>query len=157
MRTISLTAMQGMFAQATDEVFLTFVTIDHTSFGSPYRLVNNTADVTRLGNVYTAFPFMLDLPTDKDDEPPRAQLVLDNVTRILIDDVRSVHYDVTVEFVVALASSPDTAEYGPTTFDVTDAQYDASELRLDLGLKDLIREPFPYMTFNPAEYPGLFK
>ncbi len=109
-RTVSLAAIQGAMAAETGEVYLVLLEIDHTTLGTPLRFVNNDADVTSGGNVYTAYPFMPVLPDDQDSREPTAEIRIDNVSRELIDEIRSIADPLTMTLSVVLESSPSTIE-----------------------------------------------
>lgn len=54
-------------APYSDKAFLTLLTVEHTTLSTPLRIVRNNEDVTSNGNVYTAFPFEVELPNSSDD------------------------------------------------------------------------------------------
>ncbi len=56
---------QAAFLQDTDEVFLALLTIAHADISPSIRVVNNTENITSNGNLFTAFPFDIQLPDEK--------------------------------------------------------------------------------------------
>lgn len=70
---------------ATASAWLLLLDIDITGNGSvDYRLVRNTANITYGGNVYTAFPFELDvIGRSADGKIPRISLRVSNVNLTL--------------------------------------------------------------------------
>jgi hypothetical protein len=156
-RSVSLTAMQGAMAQETDEVYLVIMEIDHPSFGTPLRFVNNTVDITSNSNLYTAFPFEAIMPDDKEESEPTAQIRIDNVSRELIDEIRTISEPPTMTLSVILASTPNTIEWGPLEFQTRSVTYDASTITFTLGYSTFISEPFPYRTFDTISFPGMFQ
>ena len=156
-RTVSLSAMQGAMAQETDEVYLILLDIDHADLPSTLRFVNNDSDVTSNSNLYTAFPFEATMPDDKDDKEPSAELRIDNVSRDLIDEIRSISSPPTMTLSVILASTPDNVEWGPLEFDTLGVTYDAQSITFTLGYSTFVREPFPYKTFDTINFPGMFQ
>lgn len=156
-RTLSLPALQGALAAETDEVYLILLQIDHTSLGSPIRLVNNSDNVTSGGDVYTAFAFEAKMPDDQEDKEPTAEIRIDNVSRELMDEVRSIQGDLTMTLSVILESSPNTLEWGPLEFDVRGVTYDANTISFRLSYSTFIREPFPYLAFDSVNFPGMFQ
>jgi hypothetical protein len=156
-RTVSLAAMQGAMAQETDEVYLILLAVDHADMPSTLRFVNNSEDVTSNSNLYTAFPFEATMPDDKDDKEPLAELRIDNVTRTLIDEIRTIQSPPIITLSVILASSPDTIEWGPLEFETRGVTYDALSITFRLGYSAFIREPFPYIAFNTIGFPGMFQ
>ena len=155
-RTVSLPALQGALAQETSEVYLVLLQVDHSSFGSPLRFVNNDADVTSGGDLYTAFPFEPQFPDDKEEKEPLATLKIDNVSRELIDEIRSIASPPMMTFSVILESSPNTIEWGPLELQTRGVTYDAQSITFRLGYNVFTREPFPYRTFDSVNFPGMF-
>lgn len=155
-RNVSLAALQGALAQETNEVYLVLMEIDHSSFGSPLRFVNNDADITSNGDLYTAFPFEVVLPDDVEDKEPLASLRITNVSRELIDEIRSIQSPPSMVLSVILESSPDIIEWGPLSLETRGVTYDADYIVFRLAYSAFTREPFPYRTFNTIDFPGLF-
>lgn len=156
-RSVSLAAMQGALAQETDEVYLTLLEVDHTTFPSPLRFVDNSADVTSNSNVYTAFPFQVVMPDNVEGKEPIAKVVISNVTRELIDELRSITDSPTMTISIILESSPDTIEWGPLEFQTANVTYDAENITFTLGYNTFMTEPFPYIVFDSINFPGMFQ
>lgn len=155
-RNVSVAAMQGALAQQTDEVYLILLEVDHPNLGAPLRFVNNDANVTSGGNVYTAFPFEVTMPDDKEGKEPQAEIKVDNVSRELIDEVRTLTSPPSMTLSVILLSSPNTIEWGPLDLETQGVTYDAYSITFNLGYSAFIAEPFPYRKFNSVDFPGMF-
>ena len=158
-RSVSTAALQGALAQQTDEIYLVLVEINHPSLMTPLRFVNNSDgdDVTSNGDVYTAYPFEMKMPDDQEGKEPTAEIRIDNVDRELMDEVRSITGELTMEISVVLQSTPDTIEWGPLDFEVRGVTYDASNIIFRLSYSVFIREPFPYIAFDTTNFPGMFQ
>jgi len=156
-RSVSLPAIQASLAQQTDEVFLVLLEVDHPSLGTPIRFVNNNENITSNSNVYTAFPFEVTLPDDQESREPRAELRIDNISREIMDEVRSIQDPLTVTLSVILASSPNTIEWGPLEFLSQGVSYDATRITFSLIYSAFAEEPFPYLVFDQVNFPGMFK
>lgn len=156
-RTVSAAAREALYGAQTAEVFLHLLVIDHADLVAPIRLVNNTENIVSAGNTYTAFPFEVNLPPDQEGELPRVQLVVDNVTQLLVEEVRSISSPFTVSLSVVMASAPDTVEAGPFEFEAKSAEYDVQRMVFTLAYESLLQEPFPYLSYTPSNYPGLFQ
>lgn len=156
-RSVSLAAMQGALAQETDEVYLILMEVDHTSFPSPLRFVNNSSDVTSGGDVYTAFPFEVVMPDNVEGKEPLAKVIISNVTRELIDEIRSISDSPIMTISVILDSSPNTIEWGPLEFQTSNVTYDADNITFTLGYNTFSTEPFPYIVFDSINFPGMFQ
>lgn len=155
-RSVSVAALQGALAQETGEVYLVILEVDHPSFGDPLRFVNNDADITSGGDVYSAFPFEIRLPDDREDKEPTASLKITNVSRELIDEIRSIAEPPSMVVSVILESSPNTIEWGPLDLEARGVTYDADNIVFNLAYSAFTREPFPYQTFDSVKFPGLF-
>lgn len=153
-RTLSANARAALYAAASDEVWLQLITIEHASIGTPIRLVNNTEDIVSGGETFTAFAFELLLPAT---DAMQVELVVDNVTRELITEVRSIDTPLDITLEIVLASDPDTVEAGPFVFQSRAVEYDVQRLRLTLAYEPLLQEPFPAGEYTPLDYPGLFQ
>ena len=157
--TVSLTAMQAMFAQQTGEVFLTCVKLEEAGTAAPPPLlfVNDMVDLVRSEGTYIAFPFKIELPTDSESEQAQVQLVIDNVDRQIVQKIRSFDKPPVVTMDVVLASSPDTVEAGPFVFEMKGAAYDALTVTLTLGYEvDLLNMPANRWRITPQNCPGSF-
>jgi hypothetical protein len=155
-RSLSATLQSAANAQETTEVFLALLKIDHDDLTTPERLVNNTVDIVSNGDTYTAYPFEIMLPDADPERPPEITVAIDNVAQDLIAALRSVSSPLSFELSVVLASDPDTVEIGPLALEMTFADWDAGVIRGRVAYPELLGEPYPADTFNPADYPGVF-
>lgn len=155
-RLFSSTLARAMAAQETGEVVVVLLTITHPDLAVPLRVGSDAVDTVSRGQVFTAYPFELRLPDERDDRPPRAELRLDNVHRDLGLALRQISSPPSVTLEVVLASAPDQVELGPLALELTRAQWDALTVTGELGYDDPLNEPWPAGRYGPAEYPGLF-
>lgn len=140
---------------AESDLPLVLLAIDHADLVGTLRFVNNTEDVTSNGDVYLAFPFDVSLPDASEDAPPRARLVIDNVSREIGQAIRSISSPATVTISVIRQDAPDTVEATWPAMRLTSVSYDALTVEGALEPEDLTREPYPAHTFSPAEFPGV--
>lgn len=157
-RTVPSAVVSAINAQTTSSVFLVLMDIVHPSF-TTVRIVNNTDNITSNGNTYTAFPFNVILPPDTEEFQPKLQVGVVNVTRLLIDEVRTIagsDQRATATITVIEASDPDTALATYSNFEVVNLRYDANEMSFDLIIDTFLTEPFPAGSFTPSTFPGLF-
>lgn len=155
-RVLSTAAKQAMFAQETDKIFLMLLTIDHANMVTPLRVVNNYDNVTSNGEVFTAYPFSFSLPDELEDSLSQVDLVITNVDRLLVDNVRSFSSPLSVSLEVVLSDSPDTVEAGPFVMSMREVKYDAMKLTGTCSFQDILNESYPEGSYTPADYPGLF-
>jgi len=156
MRNTSLTFRQAVYAQETAEVLIILLEIDHDDLDSPIRICKNDTDITSNGNVYLAYNFDIQLPTDEDNDVPQAQLVIDNVDRALTQAIRTIQTPPTIRIMVVLASAPDTLEVDMPDFLLTNISYNASTITATISIENFLQEPFPGDLFTPTQFPGLF-
>jgi len=165
-RSVSLTFREAMNAQETGEVVIVLMTITHPSYPTPLRLSSDPTErlsetplrygtISR-GETYLFCPFSTSLPDDVDERAPTARFMLQNVSRDLVEVVRSISSPAKAKIEVVLASSPDAVEIEYPEFDVKNASYNANIMTLELSIDALTDEPYPAGTFSPAGFPGLF-
>lgn len=134
---------------------LVLLEINHADLAAPIRVVNNTVDITSGGDVYSAFAFEIRLPDALEDAPPRARLRISNVSREIAQAIRDITSaaDVTIE--VVRQDDPDTIEVSWPAMRLTNVRWDFLTVEGDLEFEDLTREPYPFLSFSPAEFPGV--
>lgn len=153
---VSINAMRAMFAQQTAEVLLVALTITHPDI-TTLRLVNNTQPVVRAAGTYQPYPMQLSLPAQRDDQLPQVDIVIDNVDREVLRQIRTVSGVPQVTMEVILASSPDTVEAGPFDFALKQVNYDVLAITGTLGYEDdILNQRVPAMDYTPTNSPGLF-
>jgi len=155
-RALSSPAKVAIFDEQTAEVFVQLIEISHASLATPIRVNSSGADIIHGGNTYVYYPFELIMPDDVDGRNQRAKLRIDNVSRSLVQTIRSLSTAPSIVFKIVLASSPDVVEASFTDFKLTNVKYDAFVIEGDLTLEDFTSEPYPSGTFTPNTFPGLF-
>lgn len=155
-RIVSQSALQGMLARETEEVFLVTLRLEHPNFGT-IRLVNNTQEIVKADGTYLPFPFSVVLPQDTDEQVPQVSIQFDNIDGTITDAIRTIDGRPKCSFEVILASSPDTVEAGPFNFSILNANYDAKSITCNLGFEeDILNQSIPKGVYNPSNSPGLF-
>ncbi len=147
-------------AQETGEVLLALVTITHSSIiGGPLRVVQDLQDITSNGNVYTAFPFEITLPSDSDDGPAKVMLRIDNIDRSIAQTIRTIppSSPPTVQVDIIVASQPDTVELSMPNMTLRNVSGDAFQIEGELRMDEEDLITFPEGSFTPQHFPGLFK
>lgn len=153
---MSLALTQSAFAQDTADVWLPLLTISHPNISPSIRVVFNTVNITSRGEEFFAFPFDVILPSEQDDAPSRARLVIDNVSREIAQAVRSIRTPPSVLIEIIRAGEPDTVELSWPNFWLRNVTWNAQQVSGELVLEDLVDEPYPASTFTPASFPALF-
>lgn len=156
MRAVSVNALRAMLAQETGEVFLVCITITHPSIVTQ-RLVNDAQPLVRTAGTYTPCPMQMTLPAQRSDQIPQVNLVIDNVDRTVLEQIRTVAGIPQVVMEVVLASSPDVVEAGPFDFALMSATYDVMTITGVLGYMDeVLNQKVPADEYTPTNSPGLF-
>jgi len=154
-RNLSAPATASINAEATDEVWLTLLTIESPELTPPLRLVNNNASVTSRGNVYLAFPFDVDFPGQDEQSPGEARITIDNIDRSIVNLVRSIIAPPSVTMEVVLASSLDVVEAAFLNMTLRNVSYNSKTVTGYLRFEDIVVEPVTY-AMTPERFPGLF-
>lgn len=157
MRALSTALKAAITAQETGEALLPLLTISHPDLAVPLRLVRNQVDVTSRGETYTAFAFDVTLPDDVDDHPPRASLVIDNISLELVDLMRSLREPPEMLLELVFAGTPDTVEASWQAFLLDQPSWDAKTIEASLVLEETLLEEVPFHAFTPGFFPGVFK
>jgi len=155
-RNVSATFKQAMFAQETSEAFLPLITLEHDDLDSPIRVVHNHTEITSNGNTFLPYAFQLMLPDDTERNVCQGKLTIDNVSREIIEAIRSISSAPTVTIQIVLASDPDTVEIEYSDFKLKEITYDAEWVSGNLVIETFSKEPFPGDSFTPGNFPGLF-
>lgn len=155
-RNLSTDAIKALYGQETAEAFLILLTLDHESLNNPIRVSSDAVDTESRGENYTAFPFELILPDDRENTAPRARLVIDNVSRDVLSAIKSLNSAPTMKIEIVRGSDPDTVEAIFPDFRLTNIKYNVLTIQGDLSLEDFTAEPYPSMIFSPSTFPAIF-
>jgi len=154
-RSLTATFLAALNAGQTDEIYHTIIEISGGGI-STKRYVNNYEDVISGGDTYTAAAFDSRPPDDVEDRIPDVNIVVDNVDRALISDIRSATGTPDASIALILQSDPDTVEVGPFEFKIRYVDYNALTISGTLKYEDILNERFPKTDYTPINYPGLF-
>ncbi|NUW66963.1 DUF1833 family protein [Vibrio coralliilyticus] len=153
----SETAKTNLNATSAPAPFLTLIELNHPSFDAPARLVADVVDLVHQGHRYTAIPVEVTLPDDAQGKLPQAQLRLDNVGRVLTDEIEAARglEGGTCTLLQVLRTHPDHVEWG-MDMDILSVSLDAQRVTARLGFEDLLNLPAVTIAFTPEYAPGLF-
>lgn len=166
-RTLSLDLLNAMYGERTGEVVVVLMEISHPSFATVYVSSNPTTRVSTEpltyktvsnGIDYIYVPFTLQIPDDNDDQAPSTRFAIENISRDLVGQIRSVDITqgrATVTIKLCLASDPDFIEVEFPEFDITSAGFNANAVIIEAQIDAMTDIPYPSHTFNPAWFPGL--
>jgi hypothetical protein len=144
------------FAQETDEAVIILLTITHPDLAAPLRFARNMQAVISRGNTFTAYAFDVDLPTQDSESPAKSTLRIDNVDRVIVEQLRLISGPPGVMVEAVLASTPDIVEAGPFQFTLRNATYDILTVEGELAFLEVLGRKFPKGSFTPATHPGIF-
>lgn len=139
------------------DLYLVLLTIDHPDLADPIRVVNNTENITSNAVEYIGFPFEISLPESPENSPPRAELKISNVSREIGQAIRSVGSPPVVDIAVIRQQTPDVVEAFHGGMKLTGVTYNVQTVSGQLVREDFVSEPYPSITYSPAEFPGLIQ
>lgn len=154
MRTFGATLLEAMFRQETGECPL--VLLDIFDGTTHVRVVNNGADIVSNGETYSACPFSIAMPAEAEERQPQVELIIENVSRLLVEMMREAVARPTVTMSLILASAPDDVEFGPIDYTVIQEDSDEQSMRVTLAFESILEETFPAHRMSPATFPGIF-
>jgi hypothetical protein len=173
MRRVSLNARLAQDAEATAELYVVLFEINHPLLPAPIRLsTDNTERLSedplyygtrsnwRGANPVTE-PFLwvvasTVLPSDQEDAPASAKLVLENIDTEMVRLVRSFTDIATIHMAVVLASSPSLIEVEYTDLEIISADINAGEITLSISREEIENEYFPGGRMSRDGFPGLY-
>ncbi len=156
MRTLTLAAVRSLMAERTDVVWLVFLTISHAELTPSIRVVNNTEDIESNGETFIGFPFLLDMPAERENQLPRVQLTIGNVDKSIVDGLRALSSSPTIKVEIITSEDFDKVEVGPYTYTFAKMDFDKLLVTGDLKFEELLEEPYPGTRFIPNNFQGLF-
>jgi hypothetical protein len=159
--TLTAAALAAMFSTDANDAVLRLVELTHASWSpSTRRFVHDVQDLTGGGGsqLYTQFNFRIEPPNDLADIT-RVKLILDNIDRELMAEVRSVIAlaPISVVLKLVLASAPNTLIMPAWTMQATQMQYNLQRIELTCLFQTNLSEQVPQHVQNPARNPGLYK
>ena len=174
MRRVSLNARTAELGPTTDEVEVALFMITHPDLAKPIRL--STDPTERLSEdplvygtrstwmdsnpVTEPFSFFLasaQLPSDLEDAPAAATIVLENVDNDIAILMRSFTDRPTIHMAVVLASSPDLIEIEYRDLKIVGSDGNAGEVTLSMSRAPIEDETVPMDRFTKDRFPGLFR
>lgn len=149
--------MAQLFTENSDDPLLTLFNLSHPDWDEPLYLVNNTVPITSNGIEYQPFPVRLRLPVDDGESSRKVTIEFDNVSRELIEEIRSVtDVNISVFISVILASNPDVVEIEIGELKLKSVNYNAQTITASLYMDDFLNTELSSEKYSPTIYPGLF-
>lgn len=174
MRRLSLNARQAMDDPASSEVEVVLIEITHDELDAPIRLSTDNTERLSADPLYYGTrsswrganpitdPYLwvvasVLLPSDQEDTPAGATLVLDNLDWNIAELLRSFRTPAHFAMAVVLASSPDLAEAEWQDLLLTSAEISAGEILLTISREEIELEYFPAGRMTRRQFPGLHR
>ncbi len=174
MRRLSLNARAALDAATTDEIEIVLLTVEHDDLPAPVRLSTDPTERLSIeplmygtrSSWFGADPatdpylFVLasaEFPSDLEDTPAAATLVLENVDNEIAQLLRSFTDRPTVHMAVVLASSPDLIEAEFRNLKIVGVDGNAGEVSLSISRAPIEDEHVPMDRFTKDRFPGLFR
>lgn len=155
MRSLTNDLLRELYAQDSADAFLMLLTISHPSFPTIY-LSNNNRDVVSRGNTYLAFPMEVTLPGDDGESMQEVDIRLDNVSRELITELRTVTTPINVTVEMVLASNTDYVQISLEEFKLKNISYNSKTIQGKLYLDGFLNIAMTSEKYGPTNFPGLF-
>lgn len=147
-------------ALAPDRALVAAVELTHPAAPAPARAVADTAPREIEGATWPALRFGLRLADDSDDRPPRAEVWLDNVGRVLTDWIEASRGAAGAKArILQLSVDPATgaAEVEwEQTLAIQEVRVDRSRVVATLGVPSLRGRVSVIARHDPRRSPGLF-
>jgi len=155
-RDVSSAARTAINAPQTSEVFLVILEITHDGLPAPIRVVNNNEAIVHDGDTYLATAFRFTIPSQEDGKITNSRLIIDNVDRVIVEAIRSIHTPPNVSASVILASNSDIIEAGPWEFKLRNTTYNRSTVSGELVFESYMRDNCGTIKYKNTSFPGLF-
>lgn len=158
MNNLSPAMLAQLFAQESNDPFLTLMTLSHSTFAAPIRLVNNTQNIISRGETYSSFPATITLPVDDGEKARGVAIEFDNVSLELLDEIRSVNSSeqIQVKLEMVLASIPNEVQMSLEELKIGAVSYNKSRIKADLIIDNFLSTELTSERYTPTVYNGLF-
>tara|TARA_R110002074_G_scaffold124678_3_gene261283 strand:+ start:1158 stop:1682 length:525 start_codon:yes stop_codon:yes gene_type:complete len=174
MRRVSLNARTAFDEASTDQVEVALIMIEHPALDAPLRLSTDPTERlsiepfmygTRsawMDSLPISEPFLFvlasaDLPSDLEDAPAAATIVIENVDSDIAGLMRSFTDRPTVNIAVVMAETPDLVEVEYRGMVMTGASGTANEISIEVSRAPIEEESVPMDRFTKDRFPGMFR
>jgi hypothetical protein len=174
MRRVSLNMRTSHDAPTTSEIEVALFAIEHPDLAETLRLSTDPGErvsteplmyATRsswdgASKLFDPYLFVLasaELPSDLEDAPAAATIVLENVDNDIATLLRSFTDPATIHMAIVLASDPDDIEVEFRDLKLIAVSGDAAEVSLSISRRPIEDETVPMDRFTKDRFPGLFR
>lgn len=145
-----------MFAQESDDAFLTLVTLSHETFADDIRLVNNTVEIQSRLQTFMPFPMRIRFPVDDGETAREFSIDFDNVSLTLIEGIRTVTTPISVKIEMVLASMPNLVQVEQAELKIATLTYNKTMVSAKIILDNFLNTEMTSERYAPSNFPGLF-
>lgn len=145
---------RAVLGLTSEEVAICLLTFSGTGF-TTFRVCDNATDIVSNSQTFTAFPFTIELPGDREDAPV-AQLRISNVDKAIGQAIDAAPGPVNVKIELVLASAPDNVEKTFDGLELRVTRRTALTVEGELQSAQFTSEPWPKVRATPGRFPGLF-
>ncbi len=145
-----------LYSQESNDPFLMLVTLTHSTLPTPIRFVNNTVDIVSRGHTFISFPMTINLPVDDGETAKEFAMTFDNVSREIIDELRTITTPMSVEIEMILASNHN---YVQIVFDellLKSITYNKQSITAKIMVDTFLTVSMTSEKYTPQNFPGIF-
>ncbi len=155
-RSLSTNATASLAAQETDEAYINLVHVKKNDGTTIARFCNNSVDTVVGADTFLAFPFEVSLPDNQEGKETRANILITNVDRTLVEGLREGQGHLFVDLWVVLSSDPtDIMVYYPD-MELRAVTYNTMVVSGELTYESFLSEAYPKDLMTGRHFPGLF-
>jgi len=171
-RRLSLNARLAQDAEASAEIEVVLILIEHPDLDAPIRLStdnrdrisddpliygtrSNWAGADPATEPYLWIVASAILPGEAEDAPAAAQIALENLDSEMVELVRSFTDPAAISLAVVMADTPDVVEGEWTSLQLVSADIDAGQIVLSISRDEVEQEAFPPGRMTRLNFPGL--
>lgn len=144
-----------MMAENIGERYVELITFEAKGEPTGYLAVNDV-DVTSRGRIYHAASVDFNPAKQTGQELSKANIVISNVTRELIDELRKAHEEPTITAELVALSRPDDVVEKNGPYEVHGATFTNNAIKIQLEATRIFDERFPSAQYLPSTTPGVF-
>lgn len=144
-------------AVSAPESPLMLLQIDHVDLVAPIRVVSDTQNIVSNGNTFIAYPFKFILPSDYENQLPKAKIEISNVGRDLMEwiETSAGAAGTTIRFMQIMRSRPNQIEW-EITMSLYNVQVTPTAISGELGFENLFNKPAISIQYRPFTAAAIF-
>ncbi len=131
------------------------ITISHPNLATPITVTSDAIATVSNGVTFNPFPFVYQTPDDRSDQVSGAKLQVDNTDLSISTALHlcgNLAPDVLMQIV--MGSTPNTIE-AQWALKMRTAPFDVNSISMGLRFDEILDEPYPGDTVNPATLPAV--